>query len=168
MNSSPPSRHGVLLINIGSPATLSWRDVAAYLRKFLSDRRVIDINPVLRFLLVNLIIVPFRTRKSRQAYSKIWRNDGSPLLAFSHACQRTLQAKLPAPHYYGSGLCATANPNIAAAVAQLCAQGITQLTIMPLFPQYSSAANGSAIAAALQALSQQAHIPPPASHQLFL
>ena len=158
MNSSPPPRHGVLLINIGSPATLSWRDVAAYLRKFLSDRRVIDTNPVWRFLLVNLIIVPFRTSNSRQAYSKIWRNDGSPLLAFSHACQRALHAKLPA-HITTAVAMRYSQPDIAAAVAQLCAQHISQLTIMPLFPQYSSAANGSAIAAALQAVSQQANIP---------
>ena len=158
MNSSPPPRHGVLLINIGSPATLSLRDVAVYLRKFLSDRRVIDINPALRFLLVNFLIVPFRTRKARQAYSKIWRNDGSPLLAFSHACQRALNAKLPA-HITTAVAMRYSQPDIATAVAQLCAQNISQLTIMPLFPQYSSAANGSAIAASLQAINQQANIP---------
>ena len=158
MHSSSPPRHGVLLINIGSPATLSLGDVAKYLRKFLSDRRVIDINPALRFLLVNLFIVPCRTRNSRQAYSKIWRNDGSPLLIFSHACQRALQAKLPA-HITAAVAMRYSQPDIAAAVTQLCAQNISQLTIMPLFPQYSSAANGSAIAAALQALSQQANIP---------
>ena len=158
MNSSSPPRHGVLLINIGSPASLHLCSVANYLRKFLSDRRVIDINPIARFLLVNLLIVPFRSRTSRAAYRKIWRNEGSPLLFFSHACQHKLNAKLP-PHIITAVAMRYSEPSLSKAVAELYAQNIEQLNIVPMFPQYSSAANGSAIEAALSEITRQQKIP---------
>ena len=157
MNSSSP-RHGVLFINIGSPASLHLCSVADYLRKFLSDRRVIDINPVLRFLLVNLLIVPFRTCNSRAAYRKIWRQEGSPLLFFSHACQHQLAAKLPDDIITAVAMRYSA-PSLNQAITTLCAKNVEQLTIMPLFPQYSSAANGSAIEAALRIIARQQKIP---------
>ena len=155
---SPPPRHGVLFINIGSPASLQLRSVANYLRKFLSDCRVIDINPVFRFLLVNFLIVPFRTRNSRAAYRKIWRKEGSPLLFFTHACARALNAKLPA-HIITAVAMRYSKPSLSQAIATLCEHNIEQLTIMPLFPQYSSAANGSAIEAALRIVACQQKIP---------
>ena len=158
MNASPPPRHGVLLINIGSPTSLRLGAVANYLREFLSDPRVIDIHPVLRFLLVNLLIVPLRSRTSRAAYRKIWRTDGSPLLYFSHACAHALNAKLPA-HIVTAVAMRYRQPSLTTAIAELCAKNIEQLTIMPMFPQYSSAANGSAIAAALRIVARQQKIP---------
>ena len=158
MNTSPPPRHGVLLINIGSPTSLRLSSVANYLREFLSDPRVIDIHPVLRFLLVNLLIVPFRSRTSRAAYRKIWRKEGSPLLFFSHACAHALNAKLPA-HITTAVAMRYRQPALKTAIAALCAKNIEQLTIMPMFPQYSSAANGSAIAVALRLVARQQKIP---------
>lgn len=158
MRSSSPPRQGILFINIGSPASLRLRSVANYLREFLSDHRVIDINPIARFLLVNLLIVPFRSRNSRAAYRKIWRKDGSPLLFFSHACTNALNAKLP-PHITTAVAMRYREPSLHQAIAALCAKNIEQLTIMPLFPQYSSAANGSAIEAALHIVARQQKIP---------
>ncbi len=147
-----------MFINIGSPASLHWHAVASYLRRFLSDRRVISINPVLRFLLVNLLIVPFRTRSSLAAYRKIWCQEGSPLLFFTHACARALNAKLPA-HMTAAVAMRYCEPSLDQAIAALRAQNIEQLTIMPLFPQYSSAANGSSIEAALRIVARQAKLP---------
>lgn len=155
---SSPSRHGVLFINIGSPASLKLRAVAAYLRVFLSDRRVIDINPVLRLLLVNLLIVPFRSRNSRAAYRKIWRRDGSPLLCLTRDFKHKLDEKLPA-HMVTAIAMRYGQPSISSAVAALCAQDIARLTIMPLFPQYASAASGSALEAALHVVARQKKMP---------
>lgn len=156
--SSLPSRQGVLFINIGSPASLHLYSVANYLRKFLSDRRVMDINPVMRFLLVNLIIVPFRSRTARAAYRKIWRKEGSPLLFFTRACVQALNAKLPDHITVAVGMCYS-EPSLNKAVAALCRQNIERLIIMPLFPQYSSAANGASIAAALRIVAHRVEIP---------
>ena len=151
-------RRGVLLINIGSPASLRWWAVAAYLRAFLTDRRVIDIHAVWRLLLVNLLIVPFRTSTSRRAYRKIWRREGAPLLFFTQQCQRALDRQLPATVTTAIAM-RYGQPSLAAAITALGAQNIEQLIILPLFPQYASAANGSAIEAALRLLARQQKIP---------
>ena len=117
-----------------------------------------DINPIARFLLVNLIIVPFRSRTARAAYRKIWRKEGSPLLFFTHACVQALNAKLP-PHITAAvGMCYS-EPSLNRAITTLYRQNIEQLIIMPLFPQYSSAANGASITAALRSVARQAELP---------
>ena len=74
------NKTGVLLINLGTPDSPSTADVRKYLFDFLNDGRVIDINPIARALLVNLIIVPFRAPKSAKLYKEIWSEKGSPLL----------------------------------------------------------------------------------------
>src|SRR3954469_12737384 len=74
---------GVLLVNLGTPDSPRVADVRRYLREFLSDPRVIDINPIGRWLLLNLFILPFRPAKSAKAYQSIWGERGSPLLFHS-------------------------------------------------------------------------------------
>ena len=76
---------GVLLINLGTPDAPTTPAVRRYLREFLMDGRVIDINPIKRWMLVNLIISTFRSPRSARAYQKIWGDDGSPLLSHSEA-----------------------------------------------------------------------------------
>src|ERR1700753_894003 len=71
---------GVLLVNLGTPDSPSVPDVRKYLFQFLNDPRVIDINPIARLFLVNLIIVPFRAPKSAKIYKELWDEKGSPLL----------------------------------------------------------------------------------------
>ena len=70
---------GLLLINLGTPDSPKQKDVKRYLRSFLSDKRVIDIPAALRYLLLNLIIIPTRSKSSAHAYEQIWTNEGSPL-----------------------------------------------------------------------------------------
>jgi ferrochelatase len=81
----------VLLINLGTPDSPSVRDVRSYLSEFLNDPRVIDIPWLLRKILVNLIIVPFRAPKSAKIYKKLWTSDGSPLLLYGERVKRLLQ-----------------------------------------------------------------------------
>lgn len=79
---------GILLINLGTPDSPSVSNVRKYLTQFLNDRRVIDISAIGRFILVNLIIVPFRSKKSAGLYKQIWTNNGSPLLIHGKALKK--------------------------------------------------------------------------------
>jgi ferrochelatase len=76
---------GVLLINLGTPDSTSWWDIRKYLKEFLSDRRVIEVNPLLWQIILNLFILTFRPSKTAHAYKKIWRKESneSPLLFFT-------------------------------------------------------------------------------------
>ena len=76
------NRRAIVLINLGTPNSPSVKDVRNYLSEFLNDPFVIDINPIARFLLVNMIIVPFRAPKSAKAYQELWTDEGSPLMVY--------------------------------------------------------------------------------------
>jgi protoporphyrin/coproporphyrin ferrochelatase len=142
MATSSPT--GLLLINLGTPESPKPSDVRPYLREFLSDPRVIDIPPLLRFLLLNLVILPFRPKKSGEAYEKIWTERGSPLLFHGRDLAEKVQQRL-------GGDCAVelamryGNPSIREGLSRLRARGVDRIVVFPLFPQYSSAATGSAL-----------------------
>ena len=143
------SKKGILLINIGTPDHCDWVSVYKYLTKFLNDKRVIDLPMVFRMALVNLLIIPLRVKNVVRAYSKIWSRQGSPLLNHSLQIKDALSATLPDSYQVELGM-KYGNPSIKTAMTKL--QGCYQLTIVPLFPQYSSAATGSAIEASLKYL----------------
>ncbi|MFN3939717.1 MAG: ferrochelatase, partial [Chitinophagales bacterium] len=83
---------GVLLVNLGTPDSPSVRDVRKYLRQFLLDHRVIDIHPIARQILVQVIIAPFRAPKSAKLYKAIWTAGGSPLLMYSKLLSEKVQS----------------------------------------------------------------------------
>ena len=85
---------GILLINIGSPDSTAVSDVRTYLREFLSAPRVVDIHPLARWCLLNLIILPTRPKKSAAAYAQIWQPEGSPLVLNTPAQQVGLATAL--------------------------------------------------------------------------
>jgi ferrochelatase len=134
--------YGVLLINLGTPDEPTPGAVARYLREFLSDRRVIDINPIGRFFLVNFAIIPFRKGKSARAYKKIWKDEGSPLTLNGQSLAERLEAELNRP-------CVLAmryqNPSVQSALDHLIERGVDRIIVIPLFPQYASASWGSAV-----------------------
>ena len=76
---------GVLLINLGTPDSTSWWDIRKYLKEFLSDRRVIEVNPIIWQIILNIFILTFRPAKTAHAYKKIWMKDTneSPLLYYT-------------------------------------------------------------------------------------
>ncbi len=157
---------GVLLINLGTPDSPRVPDVRRYLREFLSDPRVIDLNPVGRWLLLNLVILPFRPAKSAAAYQTIWGADGSPLLAHSVRLTEGVRAALGPGHVvelamrYGS-------PSIPSALAKLEAADVDKLVLVPLFPQYSSAATGSALDRVYDVVGKAWNVPATASIGAF-
>jgi protoporphyrin/coproporphyrin ferrochelatase len=142
--SAMKERAGLLLINLGTPDAPRPPEVRRYLREFLSDPRVLDMPAFLRFLLLELVILPRRPRASAAAYQKIWSAEGSPLLVYGKALAEKVQALLgdavqvELAMRYG-------NPSIASALDRFAAAGVSRLVVFPLYPQYSSAATGSSI-----------------------
>jgi ferrochelatase len=141
---------GVLLIQLGTPQAPRPREVRRYLREFLSDPRVIDLPGPLRWLLLHAVILPTRPRRSAAAYAQIWTEAGSPLLVHGLALRDAVAVALGPDHRVALGM-RYGQPSIAAALEELVAAGARRVVSLPLFPQWSEAASGSARAAAADA-----------------
>ncbi len=137
-------RTGLLLINLGTPDSPRAQDVRPYLREFLSDPRVIDIAGWKRWLILNLFILPFRPKQSAEAYEQIWDERGSPLLYHARDLARKVQERLGETVLVDVGM-RYGKPSIASALERMRRAGIDRIVAFPLFPQYSSAATGSAL-----------------------
>ena len=127
---------GVLLVNLGSPASTSTKDVRKYLDQFLMDERVIDAPYWLRTILVRGIILNTRPKKSAKAYKKIWWDEGSPLIVLSERLHDKVQEKTELPvalsMRYG-------DPSIKSGLQELHDKGVTDVLIVPLYPQHAMA-----------------------------
>jgi ferrochelatase len=152
-------RTGALLLNLGTPDSPSVSDVRRYLREFLSDPRVIDIPALGRWLLLNLVILPFRPKRSAAAYAKIWTPEGSPLLTHSRALADAVGRELGPDWVVALGM-RYGEPTIASALEQLRDANVSQLVVLPLFPQYSKAATGSALAKLAEDMQCNDYAPP--------
>jgi len=134
------SKVGVLLVNVGTPDTPETPQVRRYLNEFLSDPRVL--SSWARFLLLQLIILPFRSPKSSHAYKSIWFPEGSPLMVHSKNLAKNVSQILG--HSFLVEVCMRyQNPSIESAIHKLIQQGVHKIIVFPLFPQYSSAATGT-------------------------
>lgn len=138
------SKIGVLLVNLGTPDSPSVSDVRSYLSQFLNDPRVIDIPWLLRKILVNGIIVPFRAPKSAKVYKKLWTENGSPLLYHSKRVKELLQNELNDTHDIYLAM-RYKNPSIPSVLEEMRRKNYTKLVILPMFPHYASASTGSAL-----------------------
>jgi ferrochelatase len=146
-------KKGVLLVNLGTPDSPSVKDVRRYLGEFLMDPRVIDVNPVLRNVLVKGIIVPFRSPKSAKLYQQIWSDQtGSPLLHYSLLQQKLLQQSL-GDGYQVELAMRYQSPSIASALQKFKDALIDDIRVIPLFPQYASASTGSVYDKVMQIIS---------------
>lgn len=133
---------GILLVNLGTPDSPSVKDVRRYLFEFLNDPRVIDIPTIVRFFLVNLIIVPFRAPKSAKIYKQLWTEKGSPILIYGKSVKEKLQQSL------GKGFDVELamrykNPSLESVLERMCKKNYEKIVVIPLFPQYASASTGS-------------------------
>jgi ferrochelatase len=150
---------GVLLVNLGSPATPTVRSVRRYLREFLGDPRVLDVPALPRWLLLQLVILPFRPRTSAAAYRAIWTADGSPLLAHGRALRDALAKALGDPFVVELAM-RYGVPAIPPALERLARADVDRVVVVPLFPQYASAATGSAMEAVYRAAGGLWNVPP--------
>ena len=132
---------GVLLINLGTPDSTSWWDIRKYLKEFLSDRRVIEVNPVLWKIILNLFILTFRPSKTARAYKKIWRieNNESPLLYFTRSQAQKLKSKIGNEKIIVDFAMRYGNPSIKLKLNLLKEAGCENIIILPLYPQYAAA-----------------------------
>ena len=132
---------GVLLINLGTPDSTSWWDIRKYLKEFLSDRRVIEVNPVIWQIILNLFILTFRPSKTAHAYKKIWRKETneSPLLYFTRSQAEKLNRKIGNEKIIVDFAMRYGNPSIKLKLNQLKEAGCENIIVLPLYPQYAAA-----------------------------
>ena len=145
------SKIGVLLINLGTPDAPEERAVRRYLAEFLSDRRVVEIQPIVWKPILYGLILRTRPRRSAEAYRQVWTNEGSPLAVIAERQTQALQERLGDRAHvdyamrYGS-------PGIADAIERMMRMGCTRILAAPLYPQYCAATTATANDAVFAAL----------------
>jgi len=149
---------GVLLINVGSPESPTAGHIRRYLRSFLCDGRVIDLPCWLRIILVNCFIIPSRLRAVIHAYRSIWKDPAGPLVTETQALAQNLAVELGQGFRVAVGM-RYEQPSIQSGVQNLLQQGVEQITVLPLYPQYASATTGSAVVALFKALETEWNLP---------
>ena len=132
---------GVLIVNLGTPDSTSWWDVRKYLKEFLSDRRVIEVNPIIWQVILNLFILTFRPSKSAHAYKKIWfkETNESPLLYFTRKQANKLNQRIGNENTIIDFAMRYGNPCIKSKLANLKELGCENIIVLPLYPQYAAA-----------------------------
>jgi ferrochelatase len=150
---------------LGTPDSPAVSDVRKYLFEFLNDPRVIDIPAIARFILVNLIIVPFRAPKSAKIYEELWVNNslpggikGSPILYYGNSVQDKLQNTLGNEFDVYLAM-RYKNPSVDDVLAEMYKKNYEKLLVIPLFPQYASATTGSIIDKVMKRMSKWWVIP---------
>lgn len=147
---------GVLLVNLGTPASFNPKDVKRYLTEFLTDKRVVDLPFIKRNLLVRGVIIPKRYKESARLYKSIWTKEGSPLLVYGKKVETLLQEKLGEEYRVRLAM-RYQHPSIEEGLNGL--KGTQKLIILPLFPQYASATTGSVHEKVFEVLSKWGVIP---------
>lgn len=151
--------HGLLLLNLGTPDAPTSSAVRRYLREFLGDPRVLDMNAVGRALLLNLVILPTRPKKSAHAYRSIWDPErGSPLLYHSRDLAAGVAAKL-GPSWHVELAMRYGNPSIASALDAFAKAQIDRIVVLPLFPQYATSSTGTAVARVMELAQRAWNVP---------
>ena len=134
-------RTGVLIINLGTPDSTNWLDIRKYLKEFLSDRRVIEVNPFIWQIILNLFILTFRPSKTAKAYKKIWMKDKnmSPLRYYTEMQSIKLNKKIGSNKVIVDYAMRYGQPSIKNKINELKRQGCENVIILPLYPQYAAA-----------------------------
>ena len=135
-------RKAIVIVNVGTPDKPDIRPVRKYLTEFLNDKRVIDLPWLSRKILVNLIIIPFRVRRSTALYKKLWTEGGSPLLKYMHSLVAKLKRLAPEnTDIYGA--MRYGSPSLTSVLGRLAADDYDEIIILPLYPQYALSTTGS-------------------------
>ena len=137
----PEVKTGIILVNLGTPDSTRWWDIRCYLKEFLSDRRLIEVNPILWKIILNLIILTFRPAKTAKAYKKIWlkKENMSPLRYYTIQQTEKLRESLKKRSLIIDYAMRYGNPSISEKIKNLKKKGCDKLIILPLYPQYAAA-----------------------------
>ena len=132
---------GILLVNLGTPNSTSWFDIRKYLKEFLSDRRVIEVNPIIWQIILNLFILTFRPSKTAKAYKEIWmKNENmSPLRYYTQRQTLKLRDKISNKNIIVDFAMRYGNPSIKSVMTKMQKNGCENLIVLPLYPQYAAA-----------------------------
>ena len=132
---------GILLINLGTPDSTSWLDIRRYLKEFLSDRRVIEVNPIIWQLILNLIILNVRPSKTARAYKEIWmkKENMSPLRYFTQMQAKKIKNRMGNKKVIVEHAMRYGNPSIKSKMISLQKNGCENIIALPLYPQYAAA-----------------------------
>ncbi len=146
----------ILLVNLGTPSAPNSSAVKRFLKAFLSDKRVIDVNRWLWTPLLNGVILPVRAPKVARLYQSIWMDGGSPLMVYSQRQVQKLSEQLNLPVAVGMTY---GEPSILSAMQRLQQQGADNIVVLPLYPQYSVTTNAAVSDALGRALMAMQKIP---------
>ena len=131
---------GVLLVNLGTPDSTSWWDIRKYLKEFLSDRRVIEVNPFVWQIILNLFILTFRPSKTAKAYKEIWmqKENMSPLRYYTLMQTKKLRERFDNNKIVVDYAMRYGNPSIKSIMTKLHQEGCENIIVLPLYPQYAA------------------------------
>ncbi|MEM1080235.1 MAG: ferrochelatase [Pseudomonadota bacterium] len=156
-----PPRVGVILANLGTPDRPDAKALRKYLREFLWDRRVVEVPRLLWWLILNLVIVPFRSPQSAKAYQRVWTERGSPLLYHTQdlamALEDELQRNWPRVSVYPA--MRYGQLSIAEALEQARDDNVQRLLVLPMYPQYSATTTASVFDGLAMALKKVRWVP---------
>ena len=132
---------GVLIINLGTPDSTNWLDIRKYLKEFLSDKRVIEVNPIIWQIILNVFILNLRPSKTAKAYKEIWmkKENKSPLLYYTEKQASKLSRHIKNDNVILDFAMRYGNPSIKSKIKKLQSEGCENLIILPLYPQYAAA-----------------------------
>jgi ferrochelatase len=131
----------LLLVNLGTPDSTNWWDIRKYLKEFLSDQRVIEVNPIIWKIILNLFILNFRPSKTAKAYKEIWmkKENMSPLRYYTIMQTKKLSESLRHEKLIIDFAMRYGSPSIKSKMNKLQTQGCENIIILPLYPQYAAA-----------------------------
>lgn len=138
-------KNAVLLINLGTPDSTSKKDIKKYLKEFLSDNRIIEINKYLWWFILNVIILNVRPAKTAKTYKEIWMHEvnQSPLRYYTIQQKKLLSKKISNKNVIVDYAMRYGEPSIKKKILDLKNRGCENIVILPMYPQYSSATIGS-------------------------
>ena len=144
MEKHPEVKHGktgALIINLGTPNSTKWLDIRKYLKEFLSDRRVIEVNPIIWQIILNVFILNLRPSKTAKAYKEIWMKEEnmSPLLYYTKKQAEKLSKSISNENLIIDFAMRYGNPSIKSKIIKLHEEGCENIIILPLYPQYAAA-----------------------------
>jgi ferrochelatase len=157
-----PWKAAIVLVNLGTPAAPTTDAVCDFLAEFLSDPRVVESPRWIWWPILHGYILRTRPRRSAEAYAKVWRDDGSPLLVFSERLAEAVRTEVErrSDGKVGVALAMTyGEPSMTATIKSLMARGVHRLLVLPLFPQYSATSTGAALDAALRVMQRLRRVP---------
>ena len=159
MSIAQSKKTAVLIVNLGSPASPKTADVRRFLREFLGDPRVVNIPRPIWWMILNLFILPFRPQKSAHAYQTIWTEQGSPLVVFTRDLTAKLADAIANEHLIVDYAMRYGKPSLATKLRDFEQQGVDEIIVLPLYPQYSSTTTASIFDVVADAIKNWWHVP---------